>query len=63
MATKYKTGANLAQCFSLDAVCESLKVCGGLYGENHNCDGRAGARNAHCVDEVNYDEALVVGWW
>jgi hypothetical protein len=34
-----------------------------LYGENHNCDGRAGARNVHGVDEVNYDEVLVVGWW
>jgi len=34
-----------------------------LYGENYNCDGRAGARNVHGVDEVNYDEVLVVGWW
>lgn len=63
MATKYKTGTNLAQCFSLDEVCESLKVCGRLYGENLNCDGRAGARNVHGVDDVNYDEVLVVGWW
>ncbi|KAL3603489.1 hypothetical protein D5086_004348 [Populus alba] len=48
-------------CLAYD-VCESLKVCGRLYGENHNCDGRAGARNVHGVDEVNYDEVLVAGW-
>jgi hypothetical protein len=33
------------------------------YDENHTRDGRAGVWNVYGVDEVNYDEVQVVGWW